>query len=169
MAWAHQDCDRTLTLGEQRKDYDSRMKEKLREAEEQRQKAEELAETRAAELEVGHAELKATHDELDRPRESSFKYRDDSVMEISRLTAQAEDVDRRLVKSPRRSLQPRLRPWPSTSLRLSWSSSGVTLLIKVSAHSFLTYGVSIRNGTCPSWVRRLLRRWPSSMHLRRPL
>ena len=62
MAWAHQDCDRTLTLGEQRKDYSHRMKEKLRGVEEQRQKAKELAETRAAELEVARAELKAAQD-----------------------------------------------------------------------------------------------------------
>ena len=59
MAWAHQDCDRTLTLGEQRKDYSRYMKEKLRGVEEQIQKVEELAETRAAELEVARTELKA--------------------------------------------------------------------------------------------------------------
>ena len=59
MAWAHQDCDRTLTLGEQRKDYGRHMNEKLREVEEQRQQVEEMAETRAVELEFAHAELKA--------------------------------------------------------------------------------------------------------------
>ena len=59
MTWAHQDCDRTLKFGEQRKDFGRRMKEKLRGEEEQRQKAEELVETRVTELEVAHAELKA--------------------------------------------------------------------------------------------------------------
>ena len=48
MAWAHQDCDRTLTLGEQRNDYGCRMKEKLREVEEQKQQADNMAETQAA-------------------------------------------------------------------------------------------------------------------------
>ena len=74
MAWAHQDCDRTLKLGEQRKDFGHRIKEKLRGEEELRQKAEELVETRATELEVAHAELKATQDELDGLKESSSKY-----------------------------------------------------------------------------------------------
>ena len=59
MAWAHQDCDQTLKLREQRKDFGRRMKEKLRAEEELRQKAKELAATRAAELEVARAELKA--------------------------------------------------------------------------------------------------------------
>ena len=83
MAWAHQDCDRTLKLEEQWKDFGRRMKEKLRGEEELRQKAEELAETRATELEVAHADLKATQNELDRLKESSSKYREDTVIEIS--------------------------------------------------------------------------------------
>ena len=85
MAWSHQDYDRTLKLREQRKDFGRRMKEKLRGEEEQRQKAEELAETRAAELEVARVELKAAQHELDWLKESSSKYRKDTVMEISRV------------------------------------------------------------------------------------
>ena len=76
------------------------MKEKLLGVEEKRQKAEELAETQAAKLEVARAELKATQDELDRLRESSSKYRDDSVMEILRLTARAEGEERKLAEVP---------------------------------------------------------------------
>ena len=63
--------------------------------EEQWKKAEELVETRAAELEGARAQ-----DELDRLRESSSKYRDGSVMEISRLTARAEDAERKLAEVP---------------------------------------------------------------------
>ena len=100
MAWAHQDYDQTLTLREQRKDYGRRMKEKLLEADEQIQKAKELAETWAADLEVALTELKAAQDELDRLRESSSKYRDDSVMEILRLTALAEGAERKLAEVP---------------------------------------------------------------------
>ena len=98
MAWAHQDCDQTLTFREQQKDYGRRMKEKLWEVEEQKQQAEEMAETRATELEVARAELKAAQEELDRLKESSSRYRDDSVMEISRLTALAENVERKLAE-----------------------------------------------------------------------
>ena len=45
MAWAHQDWDKTLRLGEQRKDFSRYMKKKLREEEELRWKAEDAAET----------------------------------------------------------------------------------------------------------------------------
>ena len=45
MAWAHQDCDQTLRLREQQKDFDFCMKEKLQEEKELRQKAEDTVET----------------------------------------------------------------------------------------------------------------------------
>ena len=101
MAWAHQDCDQTLKLREQRKDFGRRMKEKLRAEEELRQKAKELAATRAAELEVARAELKAAQDELDGLKESSSKYREDTVIEISRLTAQTEGAKKKLAEVPK--------------------------------------------------------------------
>ena len=99
MAWAHQDCDRTLRLGEQWKDFGRHMKEKLQEERELRQKAEELAETRAAELEVARAKLKAAQDELDGLKESLSKYQEDA--EISRLTSWAEDAKRKLAEVPK--------------------------------------------------------------------
>ena len=101
MAWAHQDCNETLRLGEQRKDFGRRMKEKLQEEGELRQKAEELAQTRAAKLEVACAELKATQDKLDGLKESSSKFWEDTVMKISQLTARAEDAERKLAKFPK--------------------------------------------------------------------
>ena len=58
MAWALQDCDRTLRLGELRKDFSRCMKEKLQEEKELRQKAEDAAETQRAELEGARVELK---------------------------------------------------------------------------------------------------------------
>ena len=51
MAWAHQDCDRTLRLGEQRNDFNRRMKDKFQEEKEQKQKAKDAEETRGGELE----------------------------------------------------------------------------------------------------------------------
>ena len=45
MAWALQDCDRTLKLGENRKDFGRVMKENLKAEEELRKKAEEQLET----------------------------------------------------------------------------------------------------------------------------
>ena len=44
-----------------------------------------MAETWAAELEVTRAELKAAQDELDGLKESSSKYRKDTVIEISKV------------------------------------------------------------------------------------
>ena len=70
MAWAHQDCDRTLRLGEQRKDFSRRMKEKLREKEKLKRKAEDAAKTRGAELKGARAELKAAQNELSELKES---------------------------------------------------------------------------------------------------
>ena len=101
MAWAHQDYDWILKLREQWKDFGCRIKEKLQEEGELRQKAKDLAETRAAEMEVARAELKAAQDELDGLKESSSKYREDAVMDISRLTAQAEDAERKLAEVPK--------------------------------------------------------------------
>ena len=83
MAWAHQDCDRTHSLGEQQKNSARRIKDKLHEEKELRQKAEESAETQAAELEVARAELKAAKAELAKLKESSSKHRGDTMIEIS--------------------------------------------------------------------------------------
>ena len=77
------------------------MKEKLSEEGELRQKAEEVAETQAAKLEVARAKLKTTQDQLDGLKESSSKYREDAVMEISRLTTRAEDTERKLAEVPK--------------------------------------------------------------------
>ena len=58
MAWALQDCDRTLKLGELRKDFGHAMKEKLREEEQLWKKVVEQAETQGAKLEGGRAEFR---------------------------------------------------------------------------------------------------------------
>ena len=64
MAWALQDCDRTLKLGKQRKEFSHGMKEKLRAKKELRKKAVELAETQGAKLEGTRAELRTAQAEL---------------------------------------------------------------------------------------------------------
>ena len=55
-----------------------------------------------AELEVARAKLKAIQDELDGLKESSSKYREDAVMEISWLTDRAEDAERKLAEVPKK-------------------------------------------------------------------
>ena len=70
------------------------MKKKLQEKKELRQKAEDAAETRGAELKAAQAELA----EL---KESSSKYWEDAMMEISRLHARVDDAERRLAEVPR--------------------------------------------------------------------
>ena len=52
-------------------------------------------------MEVARAELKAAQDELDGLKESSSKYREDTVMEISQLTARAEGAERKLAAVPK--------------------------------------------------------------------
>ena len=100
MAWALQDCDRTLKLGESRNDFNCPMKEKLREEEQLRKKVVERAETQGAELEGARAELRSVQGELVELKEASFKYQEDTLMEISKLQARAEDAKRKLVGVP---------------------------------------------------------------------
>ena len=99
MAWAHQDCDRTLRLREQQKDFSRRMKEKLQEEKELRQKAEDAVETRGAELEGARAELKTAQVELAGLKESL--YRADVVMETSQLHAWVDNTERRFAEVPK--------------------------------------------------------------------
>ena len=101
MAWALQDCDPTLRLREQRKDLSRRMKEKLQAKKELRQKAEDTVETRGAELEGARVKLKTAQAKLAELKESSSKYREDVVMEISQLHTQADDAERRLAEVPK--------------------------------------------------------------------
>ena len=53
-----------------------------------------------AELEGGHAELKAVQAELAERKGTSLKYREDALMKISRLQAQADDAEKKLVQVP---------------------------------------------------------------------
>ena len=101
MAWVHQDCDQTLKLGEKQKDFGRHMKEKLQEEKELRQKDEDTTETRGVELEIAHVELKTAQVKLVALMESSSKYREDVMMEISQLTAQAECAERKLAEVPK--------------------------------------------------------------------
>ena len=58
MAWALQDYDRVLKLGESRKESSRALKEKLQTEEQLRKDAEERVETQGAKLEGAHAELR---------------------------------------------------------------------------------------------------------------
>ena len=100
MAWALQDCDRTLRLEEKRKNFDRALKENLKVEEELRKKAEEQLETQGAELEGACAKLKAAQAELAQLKETSSKCREDALMEISRLQALVDDAKRKLAGVP---------------------------------------------------------------------
>ena len=60
MAWALEDCDRPLRVGERRLEYGRLMKENLQVEEEKRKKDEEQLETKGAELEGALAKLTTT-------------------------------------------------------------------------------------------------------------
>ena len=85
MAWALQDYDRILKLEETQKDFSRVMKEKLQAKEQHRERAKE-------QLEGARAELKTIQAELAELKETSSKYREDALMEISQLQAQADDA-----------------------------------------------------------------------------
>ena len=59
MAWALQDCDKPLRIGERREDNSHIMKENLQAEKERRKEAEEQLETQGTELKGARAELKA--------------------------------------------------------------------------------------------------------------
>ena len=62
-------------------------------------KAEEQLETQGAELEGARAELTTNQIETARLKEAFLKYREDALMEVSRLQAWAEDADRKVPKT----------------------------------------------------------------------
>ena len=101
MALALQDCDRILKLGESRKDFGRVVKEKLQAEEQLREKVEEQLETQGAELKEARAELKTVQAELAELKETSSKYREDALMEISWLQARADDAERKLAGVPK--------------------------------------------------------------------
>ena len=61
------------------------MKEKLQEEKHLMKEAVERAETQGAELEGARAELRSVQAKLAELREASSKYREDALMEISKL------------------------------------------------------------------------------------
>ena len=71
MDWVLQDYERTLKLGEKRKDFDCTKKENLKAEEELRKKVEEQLETRGAKLERVRAELRAAQAELAQLKKTS--------------------------------------------------------------------------------------------------
>ena len=100
MACTLQDCDLILKLRETRKDFSRIMKEKLQVEEQLREKAEEQLETQGAELEGARTKLKTVQAELAELKETSSKYQEDALMEISRLQARADDAKRSLARVP---------------------------------------------------------------------
>ena len=76
------------------------MKEKLQAEEQLRKEAKEPTETQGAQLEGAHVELRSVQAELAKLEEASSKYREDSLMEISKLQARAEDAERKLAGVP---------------------------------------------------------------------
>ena len=101
MAWALQDCDWILKLGESLKDFSHVMKKKLQVEKQLREKVEEQLETQEAMLEGARAELKTVQAELAELKETSSKYWEDALMEISQLQARADDIERKLAGVPK--------------------------------------------------------------------
>ena len=66
--------------------------------EEIRKKVEEQLETKEAELDGARAKLTATQTEVAQLKKTFSKYRDDALMEVSRLQAQAEDMERKVTR-----------------------------------------------------------------------
>ena len=83
-----------------RKDFSRVMKEKLQAKEQLREKAEEQLKTKGAKLEGARAKLKTVQAELAELKETSSKYREDALMEISRLQARADNAERKLAGVP---------------------------------------------------------------------
>ena len=100
MAWALQDCDQILKLGETRKDFCYVMKEKLQAEWQLREKAKEQLETQGAKLEEARAKLKTDQAQLAELKETSLKYQEDALMEISQLQARANDIEKKLAGVP---------------------------------------------------------------------
>ena len=100
MAWALQDCDKVLKLGESRKEFGRALNEKLQAEEQLRKEVEEWAETQGAELEGARAELRSVQAEFAEIKEASSKYREGALMEISQLQARADDSERKLAGVP---------------------------------------------------------------------
>ena len=89
-----------LRVGERRLEFGHLMKENLQVEEEKRKKAEEQLETEGVELEGARAELMATQAEVAQLKEAFSKYQEDALIEVSRLQARAEDVERKVAKVP---------------------------------------------------------------------
>ena len=91
------------------------------------------------------------------------------MMEISRLTARTEGAERKLVEVPKEIVVAKtaaLAEYQSSAefeqVQCDSFDDGVRTFIFMS-------GMSTRSGTCRYLVRRLGKRWLSSMHLQRPL
>ena len=100
MAWALEDCDWILKPGERQKDFCCVMKKNFQAEEERRKEAERKLETQGVELEGAHAELKAAQAELAQLKETSSRFQEDTLMEISRLQARVDDAERKLAGVP---------------------------------------------------------------------
>ena len=83
-----------------RKEFGRALKEKIQVKEQLRKEAEESEDTQGAKLEGARAELRPVQAELAELKEASSKHREDTLMEISQLQAQAEDAERKLAGVP---------------------------------------------------------------------
>ena len=99
MTWVHEDCDRPLRVRERQIEHARLLKERLQEEEKMGKKAEKQLETQGAELEGAHVELAAAQTEVTGLKAAFSKYREDALIEVSRLQAQAENAERKVVKA----------------------------------------------------------------------
>ena len=80
-------------------EYAKELKEKVLEEEGRRKEAEAQLETKDAELERAQAELAVAQAEMACFKAESSKYREDALIEVSRLQAQAEAVERKAAEA----------------------------------------------------------------------
>ena len=98
MTWAHEDCDRPLRIRERKIKHAHLLKERLQEEEGMRKKAKEQLETQGAELEGARTELAAAQIEVTSLKVAFSNYWEDALMEVSRLQARAEEVERKVAE-----------------------------------------------------------------------
>ena len=87
MIWVHEYCDRPLKVTEKQVEYAQHLRERVLEQEKKGEKVEGQLETQRVKLEGVRAELATTRTEVAYLTAKSSKYREDTLMEISRLQA----------------------------------------------------------------------------------
>ena len=99
MTWGHQDSDKPLKVSERRAEYAKELKVKVLEEEGKRKEAEAQLEMKGAEQEGARVELAVARAEMACFKAESSNYREDTLMEVSRLQARTKATKRKAVEA----------------------------------------------------------------------